>query len=364
MVAFQKASKKKQKLRLAVYGPSGAGKTFSALRIAKGIGGRVAVIDTEHGSASKYADRFDFSVCELPNKTIDEYIDALKSARGHFEVVVIDSLSHAWQQLLEEIDRLAKAKHKGNTWAAWRDGTPQQRDLVEAILSFPGHVIATMRSKTEWDAEKDSNGKVNPKRVGLAPEQGKGIEYEFDVLMEISVEHIAVIQKDRSGKFQDKTIEKPGEEFGQALAAWLDQGEETPARPALAAVPKPEIVEEKTSSATLAAAAAEADGKVKERRKKAIGFVDSYVRKLASITATVTGASTEAELATARKVFEVEKARLDPATRGGLQHFEPRLTEVVKIAELEHEAELNQLHYSLNDEEREVLAWFASEVKG
>lgn len=350
MVAFQKASKKKQKLRLAVYGPSGAGKTFSALRIAKGIGGRVAVIDTEHGSASKYADRFDFDVCELKGKTIEEYIDALKAARGVFDVVIIDSMSHAWQQLLEEIERIAKAKYKGNTWAAWSEGTPMQRDLVEAILSFTGHIIVTMRSKTEWSTEKDSK---NPKRVGLAPEQGKGIEYEFDVLMEISAEHIAVIQKDRSGKFQDKTIEKPGEEFGRELAAWLDQGEELP-RPALVATPK--------SSTPDTGAADEAN--VAARRKKAIAFVADYKTKLDAITATVTAATTDAELAEAQKVFAIAKGRLDAGVRAGLAHFEPRLTAVLEVSELDAEAELNRLHYDLNNDERAILAWFDAETKG
>jgi hypothetical protein len=65
-------------------------------------------------------------------------------------------------------------------------------------------------------------------RVGLAPEQGKGIEYEFDLLLELSPDHVGHVIKDRTGKFQDVLLEKPGEDFGQALAAWLSgpqQGE-------------------------------------------------------------------------------------------------------------------------------------------
>jgi hypothetical protein len=225
-LSFQRATKKQAKLRAALFGPSGAGKTFTALRMATGLGNKIAFIDTERGSASKYSDRFAFDVLELPTKDIDTYCEGIRAAaQAGYDVLVIDSLSHAWQELLEEVDRLAKSKYKGNTWSAWSDGTPKQRQLIDAILDYPGHVIATMRSKTEWTTEQGSNGKSTPRRVGLAPEQGKGIEYEFDLLIEISVEHVANVIKDRTGKYQDKTIDKPGEDFGRALAAWLSDGE-------------------------------------------------------------------------------------------------------------------------------------------
>ncbi len=228
---IKKATKAQAKLRLAAFGPSGAGKTMTALRIGTGLlegtGKRIGVIDTERGSAAKYSDRWDFDVIELQGKkdvaTVTGAISAFADA-GH-GVLVIDSLTHAWQELLVEIDRLAKTRYKGNTWSAWSEGTPLQRSLVDAILDYPGHVIATMRSKTEWTTEKDDRtGKSKPMRVGLAPEQGKGIEYEFDMLMEISTSHVAEFIKDRTGKYQDQMIEKPGEKLGQELAAWLSDG--------------------------------------------------------------------------------------------------------------------------------------------
>jgi len=227
MSGFKKATKAAAKLRAAIFGPSGAGKTYTSLRVAAGLagdGGRVAVIDTERGSASKYADRFSFDVLELEDQSIDGYVAAIRDAgTAGYSVLVIDSLSHGWQTLLEEVEKLAKTKYRGNTWSAWSEGTPLQRRLVQAILTYPGHVIATMRSKTEWTTV-DNNGKKTPQRVGLAPEQGKGVEYEFDLLVEISTEHIANVIKDRTGKFQDKLIDKPGEEFGKQLAAWLSEG--------------------------------------------------------------------------------------------------------------------------------------------
>lgn len=239
MSGFKKATKAQAKLRAAVFGPSGAGKTFSCLRIARGLAGAggIAVIDTERGSASKYADRFSFDVMELVDQSIEGYCRAIRDAAdGGYGVLVIDSLSHGWQTLLEEVEKLAKAKYRGNTWSAWSEGTPLQRKLVQAILNYPGHVLATMRSKTEWTTVDSGNGKKTPQRIGLAPEQGKGVEYEFDLLVEISTEHIANVIKDRTGKFQDKLIEKPGEDFGKALADWLSEGE-----PAAAAPPRPKL---------------------------------------------------------------------------------------------------------------------------
>lgn len=259
MSGFKKASKAKAKLRAAFFGASGAGKTYSSLCVAEGLcgDGGIAVIDTERGSASKYADRFSFDVLELEDKTIEGYTSAIKmAADAGYTVLIIDSLSHAWQQLLEEVERLAKAKYRGNTWSAWSEGTPLQRRLVDAILDFPGHVIATMRSKTEWQTSSDAGGKTRPVRVGLAPEQGKGIEYEFDLLLEISTEHIGNVIKDRSGRFQDKLIEKPGKDFGKALADWLSDGESAPQPPA------PTVADDaavKKASAAIKAATSESE---------------------------------------------------------------------------------------------------------
>jgi hypothetical protein len=246
MSGFKKATKAAAKLRAAIFGPSGAGKTFTSLRVATGLadGQQIAVIDTERGSASKYADRFAFDVLELADQTIDGYVEAIRqAAQAGYPVLVIDSLSHGWQTLLEEVEKLAKAKYRGNTWSAWSEGTPLQRRLVQAILGYPGHVIATMRSKTEWTTVDDGRGKKSPQRVGLAPEQGKGVEYEFDLLVEISTEHIANVIKDRTGRFQDKLLDKPGEDFGRDLAAWLADGIPAP----VASAPTPAKTADATS---------------------------------------------------------------------------------------------------------------------
>jgi len=221
---FEKATKQKSKLRMALYGPSGSGKTYSALSIASGLGQKIAVIDTEYGSASKYADLFDFDVCELPNTAIDTYIKAIDFASSQYDVIIIDSLTHAWQSLLDAVDKIAKTKYRGNSWSAWSDGTPQQRKLVDSLVRCQSHIIATMRAKTEWITQTNDKGRSAPMRVGLAPEQGKGIEYEFDFLASITPEHTLSFEKSRAHEFQDRIIEKPSKILGEELIAWLNAG--------------------------------------------------------------------------------------------------------------------------------------------
>ena len=216
-------------LRCALFGPSGSGKTMTGLRMAKGIAEKMgvpfAVIDTEARSASKYADRFKFKVDNLAQKTVDHYIASMEEAKKvGYKVLFIDSLTHAWRELTGEVDRITQSSGSQNSILAWAKVSSKQKRFINAILNFPGHIIVTMRSKTEWIIGDGKDGKTAPKMVGLAPEQGKGIEYEFDLLMEMDQGHYATITKDRTGKFQDETIEKPGEDFGVALYEWLASG--------------------------------------------------------------------------------------------------------------------------------------------
>ena len=235
-MAFRKAERAQLYLRCALFGPSGSGKTMTALRIARGIAEKIgspfAVIDTESRSASKYADRISFEVDDLEKKTIDDYIASMgEAAKAGYKVLVIDSLSHAWRELTDEVDRMTQASASKNSILSWGKANPKQKCFIEAILNYPGHLIATMRSKTEWVIGEGKNGKAAPEKLGLAPEQGKGIEYEFDLLLELNQKHEAVVTKDRTGKFQDEAIGKPGEEFGMALYDWLMSGEADPAAP-------------------------------------------------------------------------------------------------------------------------------------
>src|SRR5690349_10453718 len=79
---FKKATKEQAKLRLALIGLAGSGKTFSSLAVATHLvpGGKIAVIDTERGSASLYADRFAFDVLDLDRQGPENYVEAIEAA--------------------------------------------------------------------------------------------------------------------------------------------------------------------------------------------------------------------------------------------------------------------------------------------
>ena len=245
---FRKAEKRQAKLRMALIGPSGSGKTYSSLLIAQGLGGPIAMLDTEQGSGELYADLTEYDVARLtPPFTPDKYIQGIKAAeQAGYNVLIIDSLSHAWAGqggLLEEVDK-RKASQK-NQFAAWRDVTPMHNALVDAILQSPCHIIATMRSKTAYDFQKDDKGQLKPVKIGLAPVQRDGMEYEFTVVMDLENEkHMASSTKDRTSLFDGQYF-VPGQETGQALRQWLESGsapapQPEPVQPPQFAAPGPE----------------------------------------------------------------------------------------------------------------------------
>lgn len=222
---FKKATKRRAKLRLALVGPSGSGKTYTALRLAQELGEQIAVIDTEHGSASKYAGEVcDFDVLELTSFSPLEYVKALDLAAGHgYPVVIIDSLSHAW---VGQDGALDQADKRGGKFQAWREITPQHNALVDAILGYPGHVISTMRAKTEYVIEKNDKGRNEVRKVGLAPVQRQGLEFEYDVVGDMDHSHVLTVTKSRCAALADRTFRKPGAEVAKALLSWLDDGSE------------------------------------------------------------------------------------------------------------------------------------------
>lgn len=228
---FVDAERKKQFARVAITGPTGSGKTLTALRVARGLAGPsgiIAVIDTERGSASKYAGitiddvRITFKTIELKTFEPKNYIRALAAAaKIGARCVVTDSLSHAWFAEGGLLDQ--KDKKGGNSFDAWKTLTPQQNELIDAILSFPGHLIATMRSKMEYLVEKDG-AKTKVTKVGLAPVQRDNMEYEFDIVGDMTIDHVMNITKSRCFALADQSFRKPTEDVGRTLLAWLDDG--------------------------------------------------------------------------------------------------------------------------------------------
>jgi len=226
MSMFKKAAVKNRKFRAAIMGTAGSGKSLTALILASTLGKKIAMVDTEHGSAEMYANTFEFDTLSLTDYHPQRYIDAIKEAgKEGYEVVIIDSLSHAWSGkggALELVDQ-ATARNKGSSFGAWRDVTPLQNQLVDAIIGSPCHVICTLRSKTDYQVESEG-GKTRVRKVGLAPVQRDGMEYEFDFLAEMDADHRMIVTKSRIPALADKVVTKPDATFFQEFKNYLNQG--------------------------------------------------------------------------------------------------------------------------------------------
>ena len=234
-MAFRKAERKRARLKIGFSAPSGAGKTYSALLVAYGLCGnweKIAVIDTENRSSELYSDLGSYSVeCIEPPFTPKKYRDAIQEAVDTgFEVLIIDSLSHAWigeGGLLEMKENIESSSKSKNSYTAWRDVSPEHNRLVNAILQSDIDVIITTRAKTAYELSEDSNGKKVPKKIGLAPVFREGLEYELTVFFDLSQEHIATASKDRTKLFDGKHF-VPTIETGKLLSDWRSGGVELP----------------------------------------------------------------------------------------------------------------------------------------
>jgi hypothetical protein len=234
---FAPATREAAKARIALCGPAGSGKTYTALTLATALADKVALVDTEHGSASKYA----------PGKSGDGFVfDTVTPAKfdprglaeilGHaaaagYGAVVVDSLTHYWSGLggiLELVDQSNSGGANRNQFAGWKTVRPWERALIEALLAFPGHVIVTMRTKTEWVIEENDRGKKTPRKVGMKPEQREGIEYEFDIVGDLDQENTLVVTKSRCVDLSNAVIPRPDADLAKQIQDWLDGGVELP----------------------------------------------------------------------------------------------------------------------------------------
>jgi hypothetical protein len=231
---FVSARKVKTYLRLGVVGPAGSGKTYSALAILSALlpNGRIALVDTEAGSAALYGGIFNFDALVLTDFHPRNYVDAIQLAcREGYDGIILDSLSHAWAGtggVLDLHDAAARRSKSGNTWTAWRDVTPFHNDLVDAMLQTPIHLIATMRSKVEY-TQVQEDGKAKIKKLGTAAIQREGMDYEFSVILEMDLDNVGSVLKSRCPALTGKVFKNPGEQVARILRDWLDSGEDAPA---------------------------------------------------------------------------------------------------------------------------------------
>ena len=224
---FNKAVKTESKLRMAIAGPSGSGKTYTALAVATALvpGGRIAVIDTEHGSAAKYADQFAFDVANAaPPYHPDGLVKLVTfAANSGYDVVIVDSVSHYWSGAGGVLDLKEDAERRmrnPNSYTAWKDVTPIHQRMVDTLVAIPAHVIVTMRSKQDYILV-ERNGKQVPQKVGMAPVQRDGFEYEFDVMLDMDIENVGRVMKTRCPALTGAAFVKPGADVAGILRQWL-----------------------------------------------------------------------------------------------------------------------------------------------
>jgi AAA domain len=230
---MKKAIKEQSKLRMAVSGASGSGKTYSALSVASCFGDRVGVIDTERGSARKYSRKFNFDVEEFSdNYNPERLIAALKEHAPNYDILVVDSFTHFWNaqggilDLVEnEAKRMQAAGGKYDTYAAWKVGTKIYNKVIQAMMTLPCHLIVTMRAKQQYERKEKTITKI-----GVEPEMRDGFDYEFDLAGLLNHEHDFIVQKSRLDPFivPEQIFNKPGKEFADLALQWLNEGE-TPA---------------------------------------------------------------------------------------------------------------------------------------
>lgn len=245
-MGFIKASKAAVHYKIGIFGTSGSGKTFSSLRMARGLAGekgKVCLIDTEHQSSAMYADMFDFDVWYIEDRyNMQEYLEAINAAK-EYDVVVVDSFSHIWEAATEYE---AELEGKGlKPFQAWGTAKKKYAKLFDAILHSKTHVICTMRAKTEYAMEQDSRGKLVPRKVGLGPKAESSSEYEFNTVLQINMDHYAFVEKDRTRVLPPEQTFLIDEEVGQKLAEHIKKGGVIPKepQPAMQTRPSKEVVE-------------------------------------------------------------------------------------------------------------------------
>lgn len=229
---LRKATRQKAKIRLGLSAVSGGGKTFSAILIAKGLCGdlaKVAIIDTENGSADLYSHLGPYNVLSLSAPfTPEKYIEAIKACENAgMEVIIIDSITHEWDGkggCLEIVDQLTQGSASKNSYVSWGKVTPRHQAFIDAILQSTAHMITTVRRKQDYEMTKDNNGKIKVEKAGLKEVTREGFEYELTVNLELDHSHHAIASKDRTGLFMGKPEFKPSEETGKMIADWCESG--------------------------------------------------------------------------------------------------------------------------------------------
>lgn len=231
MAFGREAVRSAAKLKIALEGPPGVGKTHSALLIAKELvtpGKRIGLLDSENGRALKSVGQPGippFLHQPMPEPTLQEYIDQTEEAKADgVDVLIYDSWSHSWSAALEAVDAMGGNKFSNG----WKAVSPLVKKLIRLMLGYPGHCIATMRVDTDWAMEKDEkSGKVLPQKVGLKTVAGKGVDYEFDwVLRFVGAQKLVVMKTTNEALLPLNSVVDRADlpKVARRLVEWLNEG--------------------------------------------------------------------------------------------------------------------------------------------
>ncbi|PWI29772.1 AAA family ATPase [Flavobacteriaceae bacterium LYZ1037] len=221
---LRKSERKLAKIKMALQGSAGSGKTYSSLLIAKGLTNdnlsKVAIIDTENGSADLYAHLGGYNVLSLqPPFTPEKYVEAIEVCeKANIEVIIIDSMSHCWEYLLDFHSKMA-----GNSFTNWAKIKPLEKVFLNKILQSPIHIIATMRTKQDYVLQQ-KDGKYVPEKVGLKSISRDGTDYEFTLVFDVDIKHFASSSKDRTGLFMGKPEFIINGSTGRKILDWCNNG--------------------------------------------------------------------------------------------------------------------------------------------
>lgn len=221
---LRQSERKKAKIKMALQGSAGSGKTYSSLLLAQGLTNndfsKIAIIDTENGSADLYAHLGSYNVLSLtPTFTPENYIKAIDVClNSGMEVIIIDSISHCWDELLDFHSKLA-----GNSFTNWAKVTPRQKSFVDKVLQADTHIIAIMRTKQDYVLNQ-KDGKYIPEKIGLKAVQRDGLDYEFTLVFDVDIKHFAVSSKDRTGLFMGKPEFVINSYTGKRILNWRNEG--------------------------------------------------------------------------------------------------------------------------------------------
>lgn len=220
---LRQSSKKQAKIKMAIQGCAGSGKTYSSLLLAYGISNdwsKIAVIDSENNSADLYSHLGGYNVLSLQgNFSPENYIEAIEICeKAGMEVIIIDSMSQCWDYLLE-----CHSNMQGNSFTNWGKITPRQNGFVQKILQSKCHIICTLRTKQDY-VLSEKNGKMVPEKVGLKSVMRDGIDYEFTIVFDVDMKHNVIASKDRTGLFMGKTEFVISQSIGKRILEWCNDG--------------------------------------------------------------------------------------------------------------------------------------------